>query len=116
MLVASTICIKVSKISTQRFSGMESARKCCYVRVIRDEVGGEDDNSKGDGVFVRGDTIYLIFDDLRVLENSAENTVDHLVRLGYTDFTKITQVTPNVDLNQIMDLLKRALISKSSLE
>ncbi|KAI9080123.1 hypothetical protein K1719_037939 [Acacia pycnantha] len=80
------------------------------------KVKGEEDNSKlGDGVFVRGDTIYLIFDDLRVLENSTGNTIDHLVRLGYTDFTKLTQVTPNVGLNQIMDLLKRALISKSPL-
>ncbi|KAK4270436.1 hypothetical protein QN277_023472 [Acacia crassicarpa] len=76
---------------------------------------GEEDNSKEEGVFVRGDTIYLIFDDLRVLENNPGNTVDHFVQLGYTDFTQLTQVTPNVCLSQIMGLLKRALISKSPL-
>ncbi|KAK4270434.1 hypothetical protein QN277_023470 [Acacia crassicarpa] len=69
----------------------------------------EEDNSKGEGVFVRGDVTYLIFDDLRVLEKVSGNTVD-------TDFTnKLTQVTTNVGLNQIMDLLKWALISKSPL-
>ncbi|KAI9080095.1 hypothetical protein K1719_037911 [Acacia pycnantha] len=76
----------------------------------------EEDNSKlGDGVFVRGETKYLISDDLRVLENSPGNIVDHLVQHSYTDFTKLTHVTPNVGLNQIMDLLKRALMSKSPL-
>ncbi|KAK4270439.1 hypothetical protein QN277_023475 [Acacia crassicarpa] len=80
------------------------------------KVEGEEDNSKlGDGVFVRGEATYLIFDDLRVFENSPQNTVDHLVQLGYKDFTKLTHVTPNVCLNQIMDLLKQALISKSPL-
>ena len=66
------------------------------------KVEGEEDNSRlGDGVFVKGEAIYLIFDDLRVLENSPRNIVDHLVQLGYTDFTKLTHVTPNVCLNQV---------------
>ncbi|XP_028783527.1 uncharacterized protein LOC114739711 [Neltuma alba] len=77
---------------------------------------GEENNSKGeDGVFVRGDTMYLIFDDLRVLENFPGNTVHYLVQRGHTDLTKLTEVAPNVGLNQIMDLMKRALISKSPL-
>ncbi|KAI9080108.1 hypothetical protein K1719_037924 [Acacia pycnantha] len=75
----------------------------------------EDNNLKGDGVFVTGEAIYLIFDDLTVLHNSACNTIHQLVQLGYTDFTKLTEISPNVGLNQIMDLLKRALISTSSL-
>ncbi|KAK4270441.1 hypothetical protein QN277_023477 [Acacia crassicarpa] len=70
---------------------------------------------KGDGVFVRGEGMYLIFDDLTVLQNSACNTIHQLVQLGYTDFTKLTEISPNVGLNQIMDLLKHALISTSSL-
>ena len=64
---------------------------------------GEEDysNSNGDGVFVRGDTMYLIFDDLRVVENSTGNIVHHFVQLDYTDFTKLTKVTPKVSLNQV---------------
>ncbi|KAI9080109.1 hypothetical protein K1719_037925 [Acacia pycnantha] len=75
----------------------------------------ENNNLTGDGVFVRGESIYLIFDDLTVLQSSACNTIHQLVQLGYTDFTKLTEISANVGLNQIMDLLKRALISTSSL-
>ncbi|KAI9085398.1 hypothetical protein K1719_032654 [Acacia pycnantha] len=67
------------------------------------------------GLFGVGEAIYLIFDDLTVLHNSACNTIHQLVQLGYTDFTKLTEISPNVGLNQIMNLLKRALISTSSL-
>ncbi|KAK4270437.1 hypothetical protein QN277_023473 [Acacia crassicarpa] len=75
----------------------------------------EDNNLKGDGVFVRGESIYLIFDDLTVLQTSTRNTIHQLIQLGYTDFTKLTEISPKVGLNQIMDLLNRALISTSSL-
>ncbi|KAI9080135.1 hypothetical protein K1719_037951 [Acacia pycnantha] len=75
----------------------------------------EDNNLKGDGVFVRGESIYLIFDDLTVLQTSVRNTIHQLIQLGYTDFTKLTEISPKVGLNQIMDLLKCALISTSSL-
>ncbi|KAI9080100.1 hypothetical protein K1719_037916 [Acacia pycnantha] len=77
--------------------------------------GEENNNLTGDGVFVRGEGMYLIFDDLTVIQNSAFNTIHQLVQLGYTDFTKLTEMSANVGLKQIMDLLKCALISTSSL-
>ncbi|KAI9080099.1 hypothetical protein K1719_037915 [Acacia pycnantha] len=51
----------------------------------------------------------------RVLNNSPGNTVKQLLQLGYTDSTKLSEMSPKVSLNQIMDLLKRALVSKSPL-
>ncbi|XP_028783621.1 uncharacterized protein LOC114739712 [Neltuma alba] len=74
----------------------------------------EDNNPKG-GVFVRGERMYLIFDDLTVLQNSACNTIHQLVQLGYSDFTKLTEISPSVGLSQIMELLKHALVSTSPL-
>ncbi|XP_028783529.1 uncharacterized protein LOC114739618 [Neltuma alba] len=74
----------------------------------------EDNNPKG-GVFVRGESMYLIFDDLTVLQNSACNTIHQLVQLGYSDFTKLTEISPTVGLNQIIELLRRALVSTSPL-
>ncbi|XP_028783626.1 uncharacterized protein LOC114739715 [Neltuma alba] len=74
----------------------------------------EDDNPKG-GVFVRGESMYLIFDDLTVLQNSACNTIHQLVQLGYSDVTKLTEMSPKVGSKQIMDLLRRALVSTSTL-
>ncbi|KAI9085390.1 hypothetical protein K1719_032646 [Acacia pycnantha] len=91
---------------------------CSCGKLMNQEVkvlGEEVINLTGDGVFVRGESIYLIFDDLTVLQSSACNTVHQLVQLGYTDFTKFTEISANVGLNQIMDLLKQALISTSSL-
>ena len=63
--------------------------------------GEENNNLTGDGVFVRGEGMYLIFDDLTVLLNSAFNTIHQLVKLGYTDFTKLTEISANVGLNQV---------------
>ncbi|XP_020202954.1 uncharacterized protein LOC109788595 [Cajanus cajan] len=68
-----------------------------------------------DGVFVKGKTMYLIFDDLRVLQSSPGNSVQQLLQLGYKNFHKLTEKYLNVGLKEILDILKQALISKSPL-
>lgn len=111
------MCGSCRGLSEKWLSTFEGA-SCTCGKLMEQEMkveGDEDNNPKGDGVFVRGESMYLIFDDLTVLQNSARNTVHQLVQLGYTDFTKLTEISPNVGLNQIMELLKRALISASPL-
>ncbi|KAK4270438.1 hypothetical protein QN277_023474 [Acacia crassicarpa] len=105
--------------SSEKLLSTFAGASCPCGRLMDQQVTVGEENSNltgdGDGVFVRGEGMYLIFDDLTVLQNSACNTIHQLVQLGYTDFTKLSEVSANVGLNQIMDLLKRALISTSSL-
>ncbi|WJX43086.1 hypothetical protein P8452_30238 [Trifolium repens] len=68
-----------------------------------------------DGVFVKKGSLYLIFDDLKVLQNSPGNSAQQLIQLGYKNFHKLTQVSLNVGLKEILDLLKQSLISKTPL-
>ncbi|CAJ1949178.1 unnamed protein product [Sphenostylis stenocarpa] len=77
--------------------------------------GDSNEGSHGDGVFVKGRTMYLIFDDLKVLQSSPGNTVQQLVQLGYKNFHKLTKKYLNVSTKEILDLLKQALTSNSPL-
>ncbi|TKY63403.1 tyrosine/DOPA decarboxylase [Spatholobus suberectus] len=77
--------------------------------------GDSNEGTHGDGVFVKGQTIYLIFDDLTVLQSSPGNSVKQLVQLGYKNFHKLTEKFLNVGLKEILDILKQALTSKSPL-
>ncbi|KAF7845418.1 uncharacterized protein G2W53_002323 [Senna tora] len=94
--------------------------KCSCGKLMNKEMKlQEGDDPKEDktrnGVFVEASTTYLIFDDLKVLQNSATNCAHQLVQLGYTSFDKLTLISPTLGFNQILELLKRALISKSAL-
>ncbi|KAK7390618.1 hypothetical protein VNO78_25941 [Psophocarpus tetragonolobus] len=77
--------------------------------------GYSNEGSHADGVFVKGGTIYLIFDDLRVLQSSPGKSVQQLLQLGYKNFHNLTEKSLNVGLNEILDILKQALTSKSPL-
>ncbi|RDX74342.1 hypothetical protein CR513_45923, partial [Mucuna pruriens] len=77
--------------------------------------GDSNEGTHGDGVFVKGKTMFLIFDDLKVLQSSPANSVHQLVQLGYKNFHRMTEKSLNVGLKEILDLLKQALISKSPL-
>ncbi|RDX67236.1 hypothetical protein CR513_53914, partial [Mucuna pruriens] len=69
----------------------------------------------GNGVFVKGDVMFLIFDDLTVLQNSPGNTIQQLLQLGYKDFSKMKEMSLNVGMNEIFSILKQALTSKTPL-
>ncbi|KAK7390616.1 hypothetical protein VNO78_25939 [Psophocarpus tetragonolobus] len=56
---------------------------------------------RDDGVFVKGGTMYLIFDDLRVLQSSPGKSVQQLLQLGYKNFHNLTQKSLNVGLNEM---------------
>ncbi|KAL5180301.1 hypothetical protein HKD37_01G001466 [Glycine soja] len=77
--------------------------------------GDSNEGTHGDGVFVKGQTMYLIFDDLRVLESSPGNSAQQLVQLGYKNFQKLIKRSLNVGIKEILDILKHALTSKSPL-
>ncbi|RDX68588.1 hypothetical protein CR513_52397, partial [Mucuna pruriens] len=67
------------------------------------------------GVFVKGDAMFMIFDDLTVLQNSPGNTIQQLLQLGYKDFSKMKEMSLNVGINEIFSILKQALTSKTPL-
>ncbi|KAL2337517.1 hypothetical protein Fmac_011963 [Flemingia macrophylla] len=91
---------------------------CSCGRLMDKEMKLHGDTSEGtceDCVFVKGNTMYLIFDDLRVQQSSPGNSVQQLVQLGYRNLHRLTETSLNVGLKEILDLLKQALISKSPL-
>ena len=49
--------------------------------------------------------MYLVFDDLKVLQSCPRNFVKELVQLGYRDFNKLTEMYPNVGLKEVKFLL-----------
>ncbi|XP_057452166.1 uncharacterized protein LOC130743985 [Lotus japonicus] len=69
----------------------------------------------GCGVFVKGETMYLIFDDLKVVQSSPGNYVQQLLQLGYKNILNLVELSPSVGLHEILGLLKQALTSKSPL-
>ncbi|KAJ1411272.1 hypothetical protein SESBI_21315 [Sesbania bispinosa] len=92
--------------------------RCSCGKLIDKEMklyGDSSEETHEDGVFVKGGTMYLMFDDLKVLQSSPGNSVQQLLQLGYKNFHKLTELFINVGLKEILDLLKQALTSKSPL-
>ncbi|KAJ7950204.1 DUF674 family protein [Quillaja saponaria] len=73
------------------------------------------EEKNGDGVFVKGAAMFLISDDLEIMPNSLGNSVTLLVKHDYRDFNQLKEVSLNVGLKEILDILKHALISNSTL-
>jgi len=62
----------------------------------------KEEGSWGNGVFVKGDAMFLIFDDLRVLNSSPGNTVQQLLQLGYKDLNKLKEMPVNVGMKEVI--------------
>ncbi|KAL2336062.1 hypothetical protein Fmac_010508 [Flemingia macrophylla] len=73
------------------------------------------DAAKYDGVFVKGDAMFLIFDDLRVLRSTPSDSLQLLRKHRHKDFSNITEKIPRIGMQEIFNILKQALISKSPL-
>ncbi|MED6167334.1 hypothetical protein PIB30_001757 [Stylosanthes scabra] len=68
-----------------------------------------------DGVFLKGEARYIVSDDLKVLRNFPGNLMKELVKLGYTDFNNLSEMSRVVGFKEILELMKKALTSTSPL-
>ncbi|XP_020204367.2 uncharacterized protein LOC109789748 [Cajanus cajan] len=112
------MCGRCSKGGDLLLSTFDGAR--CYCgNLMRIEMKLAEESKKeasGDnGSFVKRDAMFLIFNDLRVLQSSPGNTIQQLRQLGYKDINKITKKTLNVGKDEIFSTLEQALTSKSLL-
>ena len=55
-------------------------------------------------VFVKQDIQYLIFDNLRILQNSSRNIIKQLGQHGYKDLTNLIEISQKVGSNQVIAL------------
>ncbi|XP_058734562.1 uncharacterized protein LOC131606331 [Vicia villosa] len=69
-----------------------------------------------DGVFVKENgSLFLVFDDLRVVPSSLVTSMQMLKELGYSDLSQLEEVTQNIGKQEILNLLKYALTSHEPL-
>lgn len=55
-----------------------------------------------DCVFVKKENLYLIFDDLKVIQSSPGNTLQQLQQLGYRNINKLTHMSATVGLKEVI--------------
>ncbi|XP_061339645.1 uncharacterized protein LOC133286268 [Gastrolobium bilobum] len=72
-------------------------------------------NSPANEGFVPETATFIISDDLKVKPDDFQNSVCLPINLAYEDFDAIKLVTVDITQNEILDLLKRSLISKTPL-
>ena len=58
----------------------------------------------GNGVFVKGDAMFLIFDDLTVLRSSPSVSFKPPLQLGHKEFRKVEEKSLDVDTNKVIFL------------
>ncbi|MED6197710.1 hypothetical protein PIB30_059197 [Stylosanthes scabra] len=110
-------CNNYCRISDSFFLSTFSGASCIKCGTLMDrEVKLEVNDSRdevthchGDGVFVKGGAMYLIFADLKVIQSSPRTVAKELFQLGHKDFNNLTELDRNFGLKQ------RASTSKSPL-
>ncbi|KAH1240872.1 hypothetical protein GmHk_07G018618 [Glycine max] len=78
-------------------------------------VESKEETAAENGVFVKGDAKFLIFDDLTVLLSSPSISVQKFLEHRRKDFDRTPTRPKNVGMNEMLSILKNALISKSPL-
>ncbi|KAL1330909.1 hypothetical protein HN51_048153 [Arachis hypogaea] len=117
--ICSNYCKRSNSFLLSAFSGV-TCIKCGNPMDKKPKIMVNDSSSEvthrhEDGVFIKGEAMYLIFDNLKVLQSSPRIFVKELVQLGYKDFNNLTEIYQNVGLKEVLDLLKQALSSKTAL-
>ncbi|XP_027351309.1 uncharacterized protein LOC113862421 [Abrus precatorius] len=108
-------CSRSSVLLLSTFAGASCSCGKLLSKEMKLMVESKEESGGENGVFVKGDAMFLIFDDLRVLPSSPGNSVQQLLQLGYKDFNKMTEMSLNVGMKEIFSILKQALSSKSPL-
>ncbi|CAK8574927.1 unnamed protein product [Lathyrus sativus] len=102
-------------VETGRLSTFVGARRCCCGNLMDKEIKLHREFGNSDCVFVKKECLYLIFDDLKVMQSFPGNTLHQLQQLGYKNMNKLTHMSATFGLNEILELLRKALTSKSPL-
>ncbi|XP_061336653.1 uncharacterized protein LOC133283755 [Gastrolobium bilobum] len=76
---------------------------------------GNSVEAKG-GVFVQENgSMFLVFDDLKIVPSTLVTSFELLLQLGYSDLTQLEEVTHNLGKQEILNLLKYTLTSHEPL-
>ncbi|KAG8387033.1 hypothetical protein BUALT_Bualt03G0211000 [Buddleja alternifolia] len=89
---------------------------CCCGKPLNREIGITQSNQRADcQVFTRNTTSFLISDDLKMMPNVTGSIMHSLSILGITDVDGAELRTVTVGFNEIMNLLKGSLFSRTPL-
>nr|KYP77209.1 hypothetical protein KK1_021488 [Cajanus cajan] len=100
------MCHSCSKSSNLWVSTFDGAR--CYCgKLMRKEMEllveePKEDADGGNSVFVKGDAMFLIHDDLRVLRSSPSDSVPPFVKHRHKDLSKMTEKSQNVGMKEVI--------------
>ncbi|XP_042477077.1 uncharacterized protein LOC122058423 [Macadamia integrifolia] len=101
-----------STFKTVRCScGKMMDKEICMAKVDHEAAGSVGDG----GVFVCGTTKFMVTDDLQVKSISPATIVTLLHKVGIKDKRSLQETTLNIGSEEILNLLKRSLISKTPL-
>ncbi|KEH28932.1 hypothetical protein MtrunA17_Chr4g0007631 [Medicago truncatula] len=76
---------------------------------------GQENNAQN-GVFVKENgSLFLVFDDLKIMPCSLMTSVERLKELGYSDLSNLEEVTHNIGKQEMLNLLKYTLTSHEPL-
>ncbi|KAJ7950201.1 DUF674 family protein [Quillaja saponaria] len=73
------------------------------------------DHNPGNGVFLRGSPLFLIFDDLKIIPSTPGRSTKLFLQHGYKDLSHLLDINISVGFKEINSLLKYALTSKHPL-
>ncbi|XP_076934780.1 uncharacterized protein LOC143601192 [Bidens hawaiensis] len=111
-------CIRGCFLDTCLISTCDLARCRHCGKIMNREVEYEDstvDGDSDDDVFVSTLTTFIVTDDLRVIPNSPGSSILLLCELGITDVSSLDNMSFDFGVDQILNLLEGALLSKNPL-
>ena len=99
------MCHSCSKGSDLLLSSFDGAWCSCR-KLMRKKMElleeSKDEASGVDGVFVKGDAMFLIFDDLTVLRSSPSDSLQTPLLFGHTDFSNMQEMSQDVGPREVL--------------